>query len=398
MIKQFLISLLQVAVLHLCVTAPDQTAPIRGEKTVPHQVALRHPGTPLAKPAAYTLYQIRDQKGFPTGYRMVVDSVICLENRCEVINVTLHWDALGGYQRYELEKGKVLEKGAPDEKPKPFLEKDASYKGIPFTAADYKKLDQILSDDRSILRTQKLRDMSAAPDDADVDGITGATPKAIKDAVVEGASLTCFQLWHWANGEIVQTAKELTHLSCSEELLHSFLLSGKPRFVLFALEHLTRHKLYSPSIVKEVNKVMRDGDLDQIEPSRAYLKEALPEVQYYDHLAVMFNESDSKRRIQLLELLEQETKLPGTLFDKMSEALPGMTTYYELHRLLRLFEKHKHVSQHMHKQASRLLEHDNFFMARRAFWHLEKQSLDEGTKNRLQAFRDKCKKEGRVLD
>ena len=396
--KQFLICLLQVAVLVLCLTASAQKAPVRAGATLPHQVALRHPGIPSNKPTTYTLYQIRNPKGFPTGYTMVVDSVICLEKTCQIINVTLFWDALGGYQRYELEKGKFLEKGGPLGKSKALLDKAASNKGVPFTDADYRKLDQILRDDRSILSTQRLSDMSVVSDNANIDGVTGATPIAMKEAVVEGASLTCFQLWHWANGEIVETAKELTHLSCSKDLLHSFLLSEKPRFVLFALEHLARHKQFSPSFVKAVNKVMRGGDHDRIEPSLAYLKEAMPEAQYYDNLAVMFNESSSKRRIHLLELLEFEKELPGTLFDKMSAAFPGMNTYYELHRLLRLVEKHEHVSQRILTQVSRLLENDNFLIARKAFWHLEKQTLDEQIKNRMQAFRDKCGKEGRVLD
>ena len=307
--KQFLICLLQVTVLLLCVTASAQKAPVRVVGRFPHQVALRHPGMPSNKPMTYTLYQTRNQKGFPTGYTMVVDSVICMEKTCQVINVKMVWDALGGYLSYELEKGKFLEKGVPLDKSKALLVKAASYKGVPFTDADYRKLDHILRDDRSLLSTQRLSDLSVVSDNANIDGVTGATPKAMKKAVVEGASLTCFQLWHWANGEIVETAKELTHLSCSKDLLHSFLLSEKPRFVLFALEHLARHKQFSPSFVKAVNKVMRRGDHDRIKPSLAYLKEAVPQAKYYDNLAVMFNNAASEelREAQMLTLSLKNT-------------------------------------------------------------------------------------------
>ncbi len=396
--NQFVICLLQVAVLLLCVTASAQKAPVRAEATLAHQVALRHPGITSTKPKTYTLYQIRNQKGFPTGYTMVVDSVICMEKTCQVINVKMVWDAMGGYLRYELEKGKVLEKGVLLDKSKALPDKAAFYKGVPFTDADYSKLDQILRDGRSILSTQKLSDMSVVGGNANIDGVTGATPIAMKKAVVEGASLTCFQLWHWANGEIVETAKELTHLSCSKDLLHSFLLSEKPRFVLFALEHLARHKQFSPSFVKAVNKVMRSGDHDRIKPSLAYLKEAVPKAKYYDNLAVMFNKSSSKSRIHLLRLLELEKELPVAMFDKMSAAFTGMKTYQELHRLLRLVEKHEHVSQCVLTQVSQLLDNDNFLIARKAFWYLEKKTLAEQIKNRMQVFRDKCEKEGRILN
>jgi hypothetical protein len=381
-------------VVLLCLPGCAQEAPLGDGSGLRHEVVLHHPGNLSKAPKTYTLHQIRNQKGFPTGYKMVVESVVCMEKNCEVISVTMFWDALGGYQRYELEKGKVLEKGvlAGKDKTKP-----VSYKGVPFTDADYKKLDRILKDGSSILSTRKLSDMSVARDKNDIDAVSSATPIAMKNAVVQGASLTCFQLWHWANGEIVEVAKELTHLSCSEDMLHNFLLSDKPHFVLFALEHLKRHKLFSPSIVKEVGKVVRSGDREMVDPGLVYLKEAMPKAQYYDNLATIFNESHSKRRIHLLKLLSLKKELPGTLFDKMSSTLASMKTYYELHLFLRLVEKYEYVSQPILTQSSQLLESTNFFIARRAFWYLEKQTLDSQVKTRVQAFREKSRKEDRLL-
>lgn len=389
---QLHISLLLVVLL--CLSGCTQETPPSDGDGLEHKVALHHPGNLSKAPKTYTLHQIRNPRGFPTGYRMVVDSVVCMEKNCEVISVTMFWDALGGYQRYEVGKGKVLEKGvlAGKDNTKP-----VSYKGVPFTDADYKKLDRILKDGSSILSTQKLSDMSVARDKNDIDAVSGATPKAMKNAVVQGASLTCFQLWHWANGNIVKVAAELTHSSCSEDMLRSFLLSGKPRFVLFALEHLKRHKLFSPSVVKEVGKAVRSGDSDMVDSGLVYLKEAMPKDQYYDNLATIFNESSSKRRIHLLKLLSLKKELPGTLFDKMSSTLASMNIYYELHLFLRLVEKHEHVSQPILTQSSILLESTNFFIARRAFWYLEKQTLDSQVKTRVQVFREKSRKEGRLL-
>ena len=96
-------------------------------------------------------------------------------------------------------------------------------------------------------------------------------------------------------------------------------------------------------------------------------------------------------------LLNLEKELPGTLFDKMSEVIAGAKTYYELHLFLRLVEKHEHVSQPILTQTSQLLESTNFFIARRAFWYLEKQTLDSQVEARMQIFREKSRKEGRLL-
>ena len=193
-----------------------------------HKVQLRHSGINSNKPKGYTLYQTRDSEGLITGYTMVVDSVVCKEAVCEVVGVTMAWDALGKYEDYRLEKeGTHLEKVEAD------WEDKAAPDGVPFTDADYKKLDQILKDRHSALQTQTLESMSPGSQNDEVDVVSGATPLNLKEAVVEGAALTCFHLWHWANGEVGAAARELTQKSCNEKLLNSFLFSDKPHYVLF---------------------------------------------------------------------------------------------------------------------------------------------------------------------
>jgi hypothetical protein len=72
-----------------------------------YEIELRHPGINSNKPKIHTLYQIQDAHGLIIGYSMVVDSVICKEATCEVVNVTMTWDALGQYQSYKLDEGIV---------------------------------------------------------------------------------------------------------------------------------------------------------------------------------------------------------------------------------------------------------------------------------------------------
>lgn len=48
-------------------------------------------------------------------------------------------------------------------------------------------------------------------------------------------------------------------------------------------------------------------------------------------------------------------------------------------------------------KAALLLESENFFMARRAYRYLEKQTLNEQMKQRVKAFQEKNEKEGRIL-
>jgi hypothetical protein len=388
-----------ITLLPVCLAACAPLTRPAADLSVTHRLTVRHPGVHAAGPQSYTLREVRGASGFPAEYTMDVDSVICPEETCLISTVRMTWDALGRYQRYELPPGELLEKGVPAAQNQATIGSAAPWKGVPFAEADYRKLDAILRDDHSLLGQQQLAGL-VRPRHADlVDGITGATPAALRDAVVEGASLTCYNLWHWANGEVAAAARELTHRQCGEAMLLSFLSSDKPHYILFALEHLRLHKLFGPRVVREVSAALRAGGRERIDLGLAYLREALPEADaFYGEVGALVNASAGEARIYLLDRLASESALPSTLFDTLSAGLPGWNNYYEVHLFLRLAEKRGHVTPRLLAQVARLLENPNFFIARRAHAFLGSQpELDAQTAGRLQAFRDKAARDGRSL-
>ncbi len=373
-----------------CISVPS----VHAQRTVPHRIVVRHPGIAKNAPTSYTLSQALDRHGHPTGYSMVVDSVICADNLCKVVQVTMTWDALGAYQSYALAGGTVLEKARIDKERPSRSDQEWSA----FTRADHSKLDRILRDSSSVLRTERVSGLTGYRDKSRVDGVTGATPITLREAVVEGAALSSYHLWHWANGEVGAAARKLTHERCSEDLLRDFLCRDEPHYVLFALEHLRRHKLFTPSLVPAVIEGMSGGDHDRIDLGLAYLRSAIPdEDAFYDKLATLFAESNGRGRIHLLGVLDSEKKISGAHFDKMTLGLKDTDSYYELHLFLNLVEKHKYVSKQILTQALSFMESGNFFVARRAFWYLEKQTLDEPMTHRVKAFQEQNEKDGRVL-
>ena len=384
--------------LCLAACAPMPRLAGAGSPAVAHRIRVRHPGVHADGPQTCTLYQLTDKKGFPSGYTMVVDSVICPDETCRISTVNMAWDALGHYQRLELPPGEFLEKGVPAGVLRA-AGPAADWQGVAFTEADYRKLDEILKNAHSLLGQHKLASPGGAQGKDLVDGITGATPAAIRDAVVEGASLTCYNLWHWANGQVAEIAKELTHQRCGEALLLDFLSSDKPHYVLFALEHLKRHTLFSPAAVQAVNNAMLGGDRERIDLGLAYLRAALPApADYFENVGAMINRGSGECRTYLLDRLASENALPAGLFDALGEGLPGWNNYYETHLFLRLAEKHGAVSPFLITQAAKLLECPDFFIARRAHGFLSSQpALDGQTASRLQAFREKAEQEGRSL-
>jgi hypothetical protein len=390
---------LWIIVLPVCLAACAQFKRADDSQGVPHRILVHHPGFLSDEPKAYTLYQVKDKRGFPSGYTMVVDSVVCPEETCRISTVNMVWDAVGHYQRYDLPLGVSLEKGVPADKNTSPLRPVPTWNGVPFAEKDYQKLDVILKDAHSLLGQQKLSGLVGSRTKDLVDGITGATPATIRDAVVEGASLTCYNLWHWANGEVAEIAKELTHQQCSETMLRGFLSSDKPHYVLFALDHLKRHKLFSPSVVREVNRVMCGGDHDRIDQGLAYLKEALPDRDpFYEDVGAVINGNTSEGRIHLLNRMASERALPARFFETLGAGFETWNSYYAIHLFLRLAEKQGYVSQSLNTQVAKLLENPDFFIARRAYWYLSKQTaLDAPTTSRIQAFCEKAAREGRSL-
>ena len=69
--------------------------------------------------------------------------------------------------------------------------------------------------------------------------------------------------------------------------------------------------------------------------------------------------------------------------------VPSATEYYEVHRILTLAERHQYSSDGTNGKVAELLTSDSFFIARRAFWFLEKRELEEKEKEKIKAFRQR---------
>lgn len=385
-----------------CLSACAPLKPAERGQTITHAIRVRHPGASSDAPKTYRLVQVNDACGFPSEYRLTVDSVICPDKVCRISTVDMAWDALGQYLRYALPPGEELEKGVAVSKRAAGARADA-WDSAPFSEADYHKLDAILRDDFSLLGQEKLTGVFRSHGAAaakEVDGVTGATPASIRDAVVEGASLTCYNLWHWAHGDVAAAAKELTHRQCSEALLLSFLASDRPHYALFALEHLRLHKLFGPSAVRAVEAALRGGDRGRIDLGLAYLRDALPDRgRYFACVAGLVLADAGDGRAYLLDRLAAEAgPLPAALFDAVSAGLPSWNNYYEIHLFLQLAARRDGATPAVIAQAARLLDNPNFFIARRAHAFLsDRPALDAATQARLEAFRDKAAREGRAL-
>jgi hypothetical protein len=349
--------------------APDRITRI----TVP----LVHPGTNDGKPAPCALMQARDAQGFLQAYYMDVDSVTCGDGACEVIPVRLRWDALGTFHSYTLPAGGALTKQGHQE----------------FSAADHDKLRSILADPYSPLMHVKI-DQVTAPDQAvqEVDAVTGATPLAQQASVVPGAVYTSYTLWHWVNSP-AKTIRVLTERDCPDAQLARYLAVDTEAFVMFALEQLEKRKICDQPLLDTLMHRMRTGSDTLLDAALHYLQSppaAQDPNRYYGAIESLFASAAEPKRIRYLEsLLATPLPAPAGFYDRFSSHLTALETYYEVHLLLNLMAERNPGSEMVMRRALLLLDGKKFFIARRAYYALQDQTLTAPQRRHLEAFRQR---------
>ena len=357
-------------------TGPDATGGREPSET--HQLTIVHPGDPKSRPIPVALEQIRDARGEPTEYRTWVDSVICRDAACEVVRVRLVWNALGQFQRYEVEPGEDLTK----------LDHE------PFDAADHAKLLRILKDrDSPLKEVTKEGLVPKSPDTprhaAAVGGVSGATVLTLRSTVVVGAGYTCYDLWHWANGEVADIVRDLSGETFSPRALRRFLIDGDDHAKRFALTQLARRGATGPETVSAVIAGAKDADDALTEPILATLRAAAADpAAYHDALADLVANGTGGQRVAILTDLARSSQAPPAGFlDQLSESLPEFESYYEIHLFLNLMQQRNPGSEVVARNTAPLLKHEKFFAARRAYWYLSEQELPETLQAQVDAFR-----------
>ncbi len=173
-----------------------------------------------------TVFICSNSAAIPFQYVSEINMPVCDDTLCANVVLKINWDLAGNYKGFDTISGKPLTK----------------FDHKKFTAEDYQKLDKILRNRNSILRVinkDELVDKSVKIKATTVDAVTGATPKTIKESVVDGAVYSSFTLWHFVNGKIKDKMASFTNGIYSDGIAHQLLLSDNYETQLFALRKWT---------------------------------------------------------------------------------------------------------------------------------------------------------------
>lgn len=342
------------------------------KEALKHELVIVHPGDPEAVPQELELLQYFDDKGNPHRYSLWVDSVICRDKTCEIVKVELFWDAFGQYDKYFVEKGEALTK----------------LEHVPFSKEDHVKLQRILKDKESPLREVTKDGLVGQKAKSAVDGVAGATVLTLSSTVVVGAGYTCYDLWHWANGEVSEIIRSLSGKTTSIDRLQQLLKSGKEDIVLFAVENLKARRVFDELTKNALVEAVKKGGDELIAAALEYLNEASENsADYFESVQTIYSDCSSKQRVYIsTALTKDERSVPKGFYNGLSMSIKDLDSYHEVHLLLSLFENKKAWSEEIESNVIKLLDHPKFFFSRRAYWFLKKHQLNAENKKSLEAY------------
>ncbi|WP_066218975.1 hypothetical protein [Formosa haliotis] len=341
-----------------------------GVKPILHTLSIKHKGEEL--PMQVSLYEVKNKQGIPDYFYMDVESVICLESVCKVIPVRLFWNALGEYQKYELAEDAALEK----------------YKDDFFDADDYLKLNRILANKHSPFKEVYLDEILTVVGELntdEVDAISGATALELNEEdTVPGAALTCFTLWHWAQGEINSKIKTITATTVSNKELLAFLEDENKDYVELALKEIEQRNIYEHVFVNQaVSQGLAHSDL--IPEAIQYLETAPSDI-YFSALKQLFDAGGNLQKIAVLKSIQNTIYQPNKDYlDAYSFAVNKLKSFQEFSGFFELMEARNPKSEVVIQNVFPLLNRD-FLIARRTYWYLKSKALTPKQQQKIQAF------------
>lgn len=274
---------------------------------------------------------LSSSSGEPRLFFSDIETSVCADGECKLANIKVYWNLLGNYVGYGIYSKYPLTK----------------FEHEHFEKEDYAKLHKLLLDDNSIIKRRKMSDLidkiPVSPSNInskDLDGISGATKREIKESVVKGGLYSCYTLWHIVHGEVKEKMKTYLQSISSEVLNHYFLYSSYKDYQEYALKQLDKTEFSEFS--NQILKIFKTTDA----LTKAYILKKIPsdvltEFKISTQLYNTFPEIDINSRTLLIQKMESAnpnaveilsknlnymTKNQLKLYLKFIEETPGSLT------------------------------------------------------------------------
>lgn len=224
-----------------------------------------------------------DHVGLIDAYTARIFTPVCEGKKCYAVELDFHWDPIGRFLYSDSIPGKGLTK----------------LDHIPFTKADYQKLNSILRNPYSLLAGYTTEELVKDTRGSSIDGRTGATALALRNSIVEGAVYSCHTLWHIANGPVRDSLQKLTLSMLSLELVQKLVDLSDQEISYFLIRNFTDRDFssYLPEVLQSMKESEGYYAKNAIElmpavsicsiPSQEFFAEFYPRMDYFARVALL---------------------------------------------------------------------------------------------------------------
>lgn len=240
-----------------------------------------------------------DKDGLLEGYKTYIKTEVCETENCYIVQIHFFWDIIGRYQKYDTLPGEGLTK----------------LDHIPFTAADYQKLDLLLQDESSPLAHYSKEELVRDTRSSEIDGFTGATVQEIKESVISGGVYSCYTLWHLAHGEVVDSLQARTYAALDSALVAQIVSQEDQAMNYFLLQHFSEqdYARFLPQFLKTFAQGSGYYAKNALEKMpAAMVSDPLTQAYFASH----FDDLNYFAQVALLKKLN-----PGTLIPALEKTL-----------------------------------------------------------------------------
>ncbi len=179
--------------------------------------------------SARNIIEMRDDKGIARWFSRDFRKVVCLTGECRMVKCRIYWTGSGNFLGINLPTNEILTK--TDHKP--------------FTWEDYQKLNEILADSNSVLRTFSIRNLTLLnKTNENTDAHTGATQTSMNDYVVKDAAYTSFTLWHTVYGTTRSVILSMLEQRVDSQYLKKVFSLNDKQYLIWAIDYIKRHPNY----------------------------------------------------------------------------------------------------------------------------------------------------------
>ena len=221
----------------------------------------------------HEMWLLRDTQSNPLLYYSDIQTPVCIDGLCKPVYIELYWDLVGQYVGYGVYESQLLTK----------------FDHETFKEVDYLKLHELLLNPHSIMDRKSVTDLYDVGKErekaitfkgVEVDGISGATKKEIKNSIVEGALYSCYTLWHLAYKDGAKKIGQKLPEIYTDSLANQFLQSNRPAYQQYALKQLSDADFQEkiPFIVP----ILKNGN----PLTRAYILKKLPKPLFSNPLVI----------------------------------------------------------------------------------------------------------------